>query len=158
MQGKIVFNPDNATDDQIIAHALQILRTRVKRNGVQMGSAEDVKSYLALQYGMKKEEVFGVIYLDSQYGLLSIKEMFQGTNSKVHVYNRPIVREALEQNASFAILYHNHPSGRREPSEGDIEMTCMITEALSAVDVKVLDHMIVAGSHVTSFVETNREV
>jgi DNA repair protein RadC len=69
------------------------------------------------------------------------------------VYPREIVKEALARNSAALILVHNHPSGVAEPSRADEALTQTLKNALSLVDVRVIDHLIVAGSTILSFAE-----
>lgn len=100
-----------------------------------------------------EHEVFGVIFTDSQHRLIAYKEMFSGTIDAASVYPREIVKTALRLNASALIFTHNHPSGIASPSEADKRLTARLKEALSLIDARVLDHIIVAGSSTLSFAE-----
>jgi DNA repair protein RadC len=112
-----------------------------------------VKEFLLLQLGGLPHEVFAVLFLDTQHRLLRMEEMFRGTLTQASVYPREVVRRALEVHASAVILAHNHPSGIAEPSRADEHLTQQLRSALQLVDVRVLDHMIVAAHQVTSFAE-----
>jgi DNA repair protein RadC len=112
-----------------------------------------VKDYLCVHFGALEHEVFAVVFLDAQNRVLAFKEMFRGSVSQTSVYPREIVKEALALNAAAVILAHNHPSGHAEPSRADETLTHALRSALLLVDVRVLDHMVVAGSDVTSFAE-----
>ena len=79
--------------------------------------------------------------------------MFRGTLTQTSVYPREIVKESLRCNAAALILAHNHPSGVAEPSRHDEQLTDSLKQALLLVDVKVLDHFIVAGASTLSFAE-----
>jgi DNA repair protein RadC len=97
--------------------------------------------------------VFAVIHLDVQHRVIEYVEMFRGTVSQTSVYPREIVKEALARNSAALILVHNHPSGVAEPSRADEALTQTLKNALSLVDVRVIDHLIVAGSTILSFAE-----
>ena len=112
-----------------------------------------VREFLLLQLGGLQHEVFAVLFLDTQHRLLRMEEMFRGTLTQASVYPREIVRRALELHAAAVILAHNHPSGVAEPSRADEHLTQQLRSALQLVDVRVLDHMIVAATQVTSFAE-----
>ncbi|GAA4325129.1 hypothetical protein GCM10023144_07240 [Pigmentiphaga soli] len=79
--------------------------------------------------------------------------MFNGTIDSASVYPCEVVKEALRLNAAAVILSHNHPSGNPEPSQADKVLTQRLKEALGLVDVRVLDHVIVAGSATEPFAE-----
>lgn len=113
-----------------------------------MNNPETVKQFLQLQLGAYPHEVFAVVFMDAQYRLLSFQEMFKGTLNQTSVYPREVVKLALEQGAAAVILSHNHPSGDVRPSAADSALTRTLQTALSMVDVKVLDHIIVGpGIH-----------
>ncbi len=116
-------------------------------------SPQAVRDYLRLVLGGKEHEVFVVLFLDAQHRVLSTQELFRGTLTQTSVYPREIVKAALKANAAAVIFAHNHPSGVAEPSQADELLTRQLKEALSLVDVKVLDHFIVAGRATLSFAE-----
>jgi DNA repair protein RadC len=112
-----------------------------------------VKDYLRLQLGARPHEVFGVLFLDAQNRLLAFEDMFRGTLTQTSVYPREVVKRALELRAAAVILAHNHPSGAAEPSRADEYLTQTLKSALALVDVRVLDHLVVAHASVVSFAE-----
>ena len=116
-------------------------------------SPQAVRDYLRLALGGKEHEVFIVLFLDAQHRVLSSEELFRGTLTQTSVYPREIVKAALKNNAAAVIFAHNHPSGVAEPSQADELLTRQLKEALAMVDVKVLDHFIVAGRATLSFAE-----
>ncbi len=104
-----------------------------------------VRDYLRLNLAGLPYEVFFVLWMDSQNRLISAEELFRGTLTQTSVYPREVVKKALLQNAAAVVLAHNHPSGVAEPSAADQFLTRELKQALALVDVKVLDHFIVAG-------------
>ena len=98
-------------------------------------------------------EVFVCIQLDAQHRVIAIEELFRGTLTQTSVYPREVVKAALRANAAAVIFAHNHPSGACQPSQADELLTRNLKEALAMVDVKVLDHFIVAGTGAMSFAE-----
>src|SRR6185369_4803174 len=96
---------------------------------------------------------FVVIFLDAQHRVIAAEEMFRGTLTQTSVYPREVVKGALGRNAAAVILAHNHPSGVAQPSQADELLTRNLKETLALVEVKVLDHFIVAGSQAISFAE-----
>lgn len=112
-----------------------------------------VRDYLRLLLSAKEHEVFVALFLDAQNRLISAEELFRGTLTQTSVYPREVVKRALANNAAATILAHNHPSGVAEPSIQDQALTRTLSEALALVDVKVLDHFVVAGTHALSFAE-----
>jgi len=112
-----------------------------------------VKDYLKLQLAALPHEVFAVLFLDAQNRLLAFEDMFRGTLTQTSVYPREVVKRALELRAAAVILAHNHPSGAAEPSRADEYLTQTLKSALALVDVRVLDHLVVAHASVVSFAE-----
>jgi DNA repair protein RadC len=112
-----------------------------------------VREYVQLHIGQRPYEVFAVLFLDAQHRLLALEELFRGTLSQTSVYPREVVLRALHHNASAVILAHNHPSGSVEPSRADEALTQTLKAALALVDVRVLDHIIVAPGQALSMAE-----
>jgi DNA repair protein RadC len=104
-----------------------------------------VRDYLRLKLSGLAHEVFFALWLDTQHRLLAAEELFHGTLSQTSVYPREVVKRALALNAAAVVFAHNHPSGVSEPSPSDESLTRALTQALALVEVKVLDHFIVAG-------------
>jgi len=120
---------------------------------VVLGRPQAVKDYLCLLLQGRAQEVFVVLFLDSQNRLILADELFRGTLNQTAVYPREVVRRALELNAAAVILAHNHPSGVAEPSQADRVLTDALRAALRHLEMPVLDHIIVAGSCSYSFAE-----
>ena len=118
-----------------------------------MSSPQAVREYLRLSLGARPHEVFVAIFLDAQNCLLGCEELFRGTLTQTSVYPREVVKTALRYNAAGVIFAHNHPSGVAEPSRADELLTQTLKQALSLVEIKTLDHFIVAGSKTISFAE-----
>jgi DNA repair protein RadC len=112
-----------------------------------------VRDYLRLALAAKPHEVFVCIWLDAQHRVIDCVEAFRGTLTQTSVYPREIVKAALAANAAAVIFAHNHPSGAAQPSQADELLTRNLKEALALVEVKVLDHFIVAGNQAISFAE-----
>ena len=118
-----------------------------------MSSPQAVRDYLRLSLGARPHEVFVAMFLDAQNRLLGCEELFRGTLTQTSVYPREVVKTALRYNAAGVIFAHNHPSGVAEPSRADELLTQTLKQALSLVEIKTLDHFIVAGSKTISFAE-----
>lgn len=118
-----------------------------------MSSPEAVKLFLQLHLSHCPHEVFGVLFLDAQHRMLSFREMFQGTLTQTSVYPREVVKAALDQGAHAVVLAHNHPSGSVLPSKADETLTQTLRNALLVVDIRVLDHVIVAPGQALSMLE-----
>lgn len=123
------------------------------RDGTAFGSPAAVKDYLRLHFAGQGHESFLVLFLDSQHRLLAAKDLFRGTLTQTSVYPREVLREALNLGAGAVVLAHNHPSGIPEPSRADEVLTATMKQALALVDVRVLDHIVVAGTRTVSFAE-----
>ena len=111
-----------------------------------LSSPGKVRDWLRLKLASRPNEVFLALWLDAQNRLLKAEELFTGTLTQTSVYPREVVKTALSHNAAAVILAHNHPSGVAEPSRADELLTRNLKEALAMVDVKLLDHFIVAGN------------
>jgi DNA repair protein RadC len=136
----------------VIEIARRALAQELKQNPV-FDAPQKVKHYLQLQLGSRDHEVFAVLFLDAQMRLLKLEEMFRGTLTQTSVYPREVLKRALELQAAFVILAHNHPSGEAEPSQADKLLTQTLQAALALIDVRVMDHLVVARGQVISFAE-----
>lgn len=123
------------------------------RAGDALNSPRAVREYLQLLLRGRPQEVFVAIYLDAQHRVIADEELFHGTLTQTSVYPREVVKRALFHNAAAVIFAHNHPSGVAEPSQSDRLLTDALTQALQLVDVRVLDHFVVAGAGCLSFAE-----
>ena len=124
--------------------------------GATMTSPELVKRYLRIRLGGQHHESFVVLFVDVRNRLIADKELFRGTLTQTSVYPREVVKAALACNAASVILAHNHPSGLPEPSDADLQLTRSLSQALALVEVRVLDHFVVAGPVVHSFAENGQ--
>jgi DNA repair protein RadC len=141
-----------ATHTEILTAARVHLSRRI-RQGATLESPQATRDYLALRLGEREHEVFCLIHLDIRHRVIDWQELFRGTIDGASVFPREVVKEALSRNSAACILVHNHPSGVAEPSQADELITRRIKEALSLVDIRVLDHLIVAGGDVLSMAE-----
>ena len=124
------------------------------KQGNVLSTPAAVRDYLRLQLAGLPYEVFYALWLDAQNRLIAAEELFHGTLTQTSVYPREVVKKALAHNAAAVVLAHNHPSGVAEPSSADEFLTRELKQALALVDVRVLDHFIVAGpSQALSFAE-----
>ena len=149
-------SPDGDGPSEICAAARELVRRWLDeelRRGCSLTTPGSVRDYLRLFFTGREYESFVVLFLDAQNRLIVAKELFRGTLTQTSVYPREIAREALQHNAAAVILSHNHPSGVPEPSRQDEVLTSTVKQALALVDVKVLDHFIVAGASTVSFAE-----
>jgi DNA repair protein RadC len=137
--------------------AVKELARRVLAEEMQLGDAlsspQAVRQYLRLAIGVRDVEVFVALFLTAQNRVLAVEEIFRGTLTETRVYPREIVRRALQHNAHAVIVAHNHPSGVAEPSAADRALTASLKQALALVDISLLDHFVVTGSHAESLAE-----
>jgi len=116
-------------------------------------SPQSVRDYLQVSLTGREHEVFMVLFLDTRHQVITFEEMFRGTLAQTSVYPREVVKRCLTTNAAAVIFAHNHPSGVAEPSQADNMLTQTLRDALALIDVRVLDHFIVAGNGILSFAE-----
>ncbi len=138
--------------DQVLQAAQQVLLERVRGSDV-LSSPQFVRDYLRMRLSGLEHEIFAVVHLDSQNRVIDYVEMFRGSVSQTSVYPREVVRECILRNSAGLLLVHNHPSGSAQPSRADEVLTQTLKTALSLIDVRVLDHLIVAGSDTLSMAE-----
>jgi DNA repair protein RadC len=141
-----------AKDSQVISAAAAAVG-RAPRRGVTFDSPANARKYLPAMLGALEHEVFCIAHLDNRNRLIAFEEMFRGTIDGASVHPREVVKSVLRHNAAAVVLVHNHPSGIDEPSQADELITRRLREALALIDVRILDHFIVAADKVMSFAE-----
>lgn len=137
----------------VIDAALTILSGYLRQPEQTFHTPDAVRQYLRLHLGAETRELFAVMFLDSQNRLTAFEVMFTGTLTQTSVYPREIVKAALSHDAAAVVLAHNHPSGSVQPSRADEALTQSLKGALSLVDVRVLDHVIVSAGGALSMAE-----
>ena len=140
------------SSNDILIKARELLSEQFCR-GEAISSPDESREYLVSQLAQLEHEVFSVLFLDNRHRIISFDQMFTGTIDGSSVHPREVVKRSLQHNAAAVILAHNHPSGIPEPSRADIALTQRLVEALSLVDVRVLDHIVVGGVETASFAE-----
>lgn len=118
-----------------------------------LNSPQAVRDYLRLTLSRLPHEVFVAVFLTAQNRVIAVEELFRGTLTQTSVYPRELVKQALAHNAAAVILAHNHPSGEASPSAADRSLTKALADALALIDVRILDHFIVAPGASLSFAE-----
>jgi len=142
----------------VLAAAHELL-TRVASEAVKGRSIitdpSAMKDFLRVYFAGAERESFVVVFLDATHRVIEAEELFAGTLTQTSVYPREIARRALHFNAAAVCLSHVHPSGNAEPSRADEHLTSAIRQTLALIDVRVLDHIVVAanGSSLTSMAE-----
>jgi len=140
------------SETEVLSWAQSILEARFHRSNY-LTSPNLVRDYLISQLANEEREVFGVILLDSQHGVLRFERLFYGTIDSASVYPREVIKAVLNANAAAVILAHNHPSGVPEPSQADRTLTTRLSTALQTIDVRLLDHLVIGGATAVSFAE-----
>lgn len=136
----------------ILEMASRHLQQQLVRDGV-LDSPRATEDFLAHQLRHLSYEVFVLLYLDNQHRVIHHEQLFRGTIDGASVYPREIIEKVIHYKAAAVILSHNHPSGVTEPSQADVRITHRIREALSLIDVRVLDHLIIGEGRAVSFAE-----
>jgi DNA repair protein RadC len=123
------------------------------RSGPALDSPRATREFLITRLRDTPHELFCCLHLDNRHRLIAFEVLFRGTIDGASVHPREVVKQALARNAAAVILAHNHPSGIAEPSQADEQVTRRLCEALQLVDIRVLDHIIVADNGCMSFAE-----
>lgn len=129
------------------------LAEQLVQQGYALTSSQATRDYLTSELRHETREVFAVLFLDNQHQVLKFERLFFGTLNAATVYPRVVVEQAIKHHAAAVILAHNHPSGVAEASIADKHITQKLEQALQLIDVRVLDHMIIAGHQCYSFAE-----
>ncbi|MEB8287899.1 DNA repair protein RadC [Aeromonas veronii] len=139
-------------EEDLLTIANQIARQKLAK-GEAITDKHLAQQALQTLLQSREHEVFAILFLDNQHRILAYEELFRGTLSSASVYPREVVKRALALNAAALMLVHNHPSGHPEPSRADIEITQRLQSALSLVDIRTLDHLVIASNGVVSLKE-----
>lgn len=143
-----------AAEERVLEQARDILISRLgKEKGAALSQPAAVRDYLRLALSTLDTEEFWCLFLDAQHRVIAAESLFTGTLTQTSVYPREVVKAALRHNAGAVIFAHNHPSGVAQPSHADEVLTRSLKSALDLIDVRVLDHFIVARDVVMSFAE-----
>ncbi|MBK5965633.1 hypothetical protein CCR95_16455 [Thiocystis minor] len=146
---------DTNAESLILQQAMAIIERRMKTVDNQALTApKKTVLYLQMRLGHLDIEVFGALWLNNRHQVLAAEDLFSGTLDTAAVYPREVVKKALQHNAAAVVFYHNHPSGHAEPSAPDLAITTKLKNALGVIEVRVLDHIVVAES-CTSMAERN---
>jgi DNA repair protein RadC len=120
---------------------------------VSLNQPRKVKEYLRLLIGHKAHEVFVCLYLDSQHLLIATEQLTRGTIDHTPVFPREVAKAALAKNAASVIFAHNHLSANAQPSQSDLQLTETLKQALGLLEIRVVDHIVVAEGCEFSFKE-----
>jgi DNA repair protein RadC len=153
----------SGTRDALVSHKLAVARELLLRDLAErmksepvLGAPDTVRDWLRLYCANLEHEVFLILHLNTRNCLIEAQELFRGTLSQTSVYPREVVKAVLKRNAAAVVIAHNHVSGEPEPSRADELLTQSLRQVLTMIDVKVLDHFIVAGTKTLSFAECGR--
>lgn len=135
-----------AQPTDVLDRAQALLAQRYRAGSPVLSSPALTREFLRMHLGACEHEIFGVLHLDSRHRLIAVEDLFRGTINSSSVHPREVVKAALVRNSAALVLYHNHPSGLTEPSAADELITRRLKEALALIDVRVLDHLIIAES------------
>ena len=138
-----------ANADEIVEAARAVAGQRMQR-GESFTDPQASGRFFQDKLAGLEREIFAAVFLDTRHRLIEYVELFQGTIDGAEVHPREVVRKALRCNAAAVIVAHNHPSGAVDPSAADRAVTTRLKQALALVDVRLLDHIVVAGRSTTS--------
>ena len=144
---------NEAEKQSAVTLAMKVLAIK-HRAGRPLSNPEVTRNYLRLRLADCQHEVFGTLFLDTRHRIIAVRELFQGTIDGASIHPRVVVQQALAVNAAAMVFFHNHPSGVAEPSHADEAITRRLKDALALVDVRVLDHFVVADGGSVSFAES----
>lgn len=140
--------------------ALQILRVvatlYLQQSAEQrevLGDPEAIHRFWRSRIGSLNHEVFEVAYLDSSNRLMrgGVERLEEGTIDRAAVYPRRVMEAAVRRSASALVFAHNHPNGYVQPSEQDKTLTRALVLAATALQIKVIDHLVISNAEVFSF-------
>jgi DNA repair protein RadC len=140
------------SESDVLAAAEDILRRKLERQGA-IGSPRDSARFLRMRLGHLPHEEFHAVWLDTRHQVLAVDKLFNGSIDGASIHPREVVRSALRHNAAAVIFAHNHPSGNPEPSAADRVITNRLRDALTLIDVRVLDHIVIGAQETTSMAE-----
>lgn len=143
---------DSPEADRVVAAALAVLEQRARFTNA-LTSPATVRDYFRIALGRLEREEFWAALLDNQHRVIAFERLFIGTLAQCSVHPREVVRISLRHNAAAVIFAHPHPSGVAQPSHADEMLTRTLKEALALVDVRVIDHFVIAGPAAVSFAE-----
>lgn len=141
-----------AEKSSLIELALSVLSQR-SRTGLTFAAPEDMQRFLRHRLAGRRDEVFGIVYLNTRHRFIQMEELFTGAVDGSTVSPRTVVRKALNHNAAALILFHNHPSGVAEPGEADRSIATKLGRALELIDVRLLDHLVINDDTFVSLAE-----
>lgn len=150
------YTTETVLDAQAIFKMANYLARQQLKKGRAIGSPSDCFDALQALLQTYEHEVFGLIYLDQQHRIITHEILFRGTINQASVYPRELIKSALSHNAAAVILFHNHPSGKTEPSNADDLLTQQIKTAFEHIEIRILDHVIIGHSGHYSYAQSGK--
>lgn len=150
MRHNDLWTTNTDSEEQILEAAERILKRRLLRVG-KISEPMDASKYLRAHCAHLSHEVFGCIFLDTRHNIIACEDMFRGSIDQAEVHPREVAKRALELDAACIIVYHNHPSGSLQESASDRAVTARLKSALSILDIRLLDHILVSAEGAVSF-------
>ena len=138
---------------EVIYRHLRATGCEAREGSQPYGTAHSATTYIKAEIGADERERFGVMFLDTRHRLIAWEVLFSGSVDRAMVYPREVIKRALALNASAILLAHNHPSGVPEPSASDIQLTSRLAGVCTELDIRLVDHIVVAGTRHVSFAE-----
>jgi DNA repair protein RadC len=138
---------------RVLAQARVILLKVAAHTRTQVNTPQAVREYLVTMLASQEREFFAMVALDNRNRVIASEILFAGSIDGSRVHPREVVKCALRHNAAAVIFAHNHPSGVLEPSQADEAITARLTDAMTLVDIRVLDHFVIGAGGATSFAE-----
>jgi DNA repair protein RadC len=142
-----------ATAEAVLHRANALMAQRFRPGTPVLTAPNRTREFLCLKLGALEHEVFAALFLDNRHRLIEYVELFRGTIDGASVHPREVVKEGLSRNAAAVIFAHCHPSGQTSPSHADELITRRLKEALALLDIRVLDHIIIAANQMVSMAE-----
>lgn len=140
-------------EEQAVLHQADAIISSKMVGTDYIKNSDKVRALLRYRLTGEQREVFCVLHLDNQNGIIAFEEVFHGTVNSVAVYPRIVLQQAMELNSAALVLVHNHPSTNADPSQEDKNVTDKLINLMNVVDVRIIDHMIVGGDNIYSFAE-----
>ena len=142
-----------ASAGDVFERAQALMAQRFRAGAPVLESPQKTREFLRLRFGPLEHEVFAVMFLTTRHRLIEYVELFRGTIDAASVHPREVVKEALARNAAAVICCHGHPSGDATPSAADELITQRLRDALTLIEVRLIDHLVVGGETVRSMRE-----
>ena len=136
---------------RVLAHARVILLKVAAQMRTPVTTPQAVREYLIAMLASQEREFFAMVALDNRHRVIASEILFAGSIDGARVHPREVVKCALRHNAAAVIFAHNHPSSVLECSQADETITARLIDALTLVDIRVLDHFVIGAGGAFSF-------